>query len=106
MSRPRRESSSRNRPRLAAAAALALTFATLPAAADELPPTSPDVELRHDLWIDVPATVVLAGGVAVYTNFLEDDLLPSHCRWCEGSGPSGVNAVDRWVRDTLVRDDT
>lgn len=73
------------------------------ARADE--PITPRVELRHDLKIDIPAFAALAA-VTVGWRLTRDDLEPGACRWCDGSGPSDVNAVDRWFRDALVRRDT
>ena len=50
-------------------------------------------------------TIGIATGLVAYTLFLRHDLQPSSCRWCDGSRPDGVNAVDRFFRDALVRDD-
>ena len=71
--------------------------------ADE--PVTPPVELRHDLRVDLLA----AAGLAVATvgfRLLRDDLEPSTCRWCDGSSPGSVNAVDAWFRNALRRQDT
>ena len=71
--------------------------------ADE--PASPPVELRHDLRVDLPVTAGLAV-VTVGFRLLRDDLEPSTCRWCDGSSPGSVNAVDHWFRTALRRQDT
>jgi membrane-associated phospholipid phosphatase len=74
--------------------------------ADEPAPTAtPRVELHHDLRVDLPATAGLAV-VVVGWRLLRDDLEPSHCRWCDGSSPGEVNAVDDWFRTALKRNDT
>lgn len=72
-------------------------------AADE--PVTPRVELRHDLRVDIPVTVVLAVGVVAW-RLTRDALEPSYCRWCDGSSPSEVNALDDWFRTALRRPDT
>ena len=64
-----------------------------------------DVELRHDLWIDVPVTAGLAGVLVAYS-FVRDDIVAKSCHWCEEPRPDGVNAIDTFFRDALVRRDT
>jgi membrane-associated phospholipid phosphatase len=71
--------------------------------ADE--PVTPRVELHHDLRVELPATAALAV-VVVGWRLVRDDLEPSHCRWCDGSSPGSVNAVDDWFRTALKRNDT
>lgn len=64
-------------------------------------PRSPRIELRHDLRLELP----ILGALAVATvgfRLLRDDMEPSYCRICEGRE---LNAVDRWFRDALVRQD-
>ena len=68
-------------------------------------PASPRIELRHDLRVDLPVTAGLAV-VVVGWRLLRDDLEPSVCRWCDGSSPGKVNAVDDWFRTGLKREDT
>lgn len=83
-------------------AAAFVASVTSSAAADE--PVTPPVELRHDLRVDIPVTAgLLVGDVA--WRLVRDDLEPAHCRLCDGTSPSDVNAVDRWFRDALRRDD-
>lgn len=68
-------------------------------------PVTPRVELAHDLRLDLPIT----GGLAVVVvgwRLVRDDLEPSECRWCDGSSPGQVNAVDDWFRSGLKRNDT
>ena len=67
-------------------------------------PITPGVELRHDLRVDVPVTAGLAV-VVVGWRLTRDDLEPSTCRWCDGSSPGRVNAVDDWFRTALRRND-
>ena len=67
-------------------------------------PITPGVELRHDLRVDVPVTAGLAV-VVVGWRLTRDDLEPSTCRWCDGSSPGQVNAVDDWFRTALRRND-
>lgn len=67
-------------------------------------PLTPPVELRHDLRVDLPVT----GGLAVVVvgwRLVRDNLEPSSCRWCDGSAPGQVNAVDDWFRTALRRPD-
>lgn len=68
-------------------------------------PITPPIELRHDLRIDLPVTAALAV-VVVGWRLVRDDLEPGVCRWCDGSSPGKVNAVDDWFRTALVRSDT
>ena len=75
------------------------------ARADEPVTVPPRVELRHDLRVDLPVTAGLAV-VVVGWRLLRDDLEPSTCRWCDGSSPGEVNAIDDWFRSALKRDDT
>ena len=86
--------------------ALALGVAALASAgragADE-PVTTP-VELHHDLKVDLPVTAGLAVATVGF-RLLRDDLEPSACRWCDGSSPGSVNAVDDWFRTALRRQD-
>jgi len=79
--------------------------AAVPARATPVTPVTPRVELRHDLRVDLPVTAGLAV-VVVGWRLLRDDLEPSTCRWCDGSSPGQVNAVDDWFRTALKRDDT
>lgn len=72
------------------------------AQADE---SSQDVELRHDVRIDLPVTIALAGGLIAYTAVGRDNLLPPGCRWCDGTRPT-VNPVDELFRNAFVRRDT
>lgn len=72
------------------------------AQADE---SSQDIELRHDLRIDLPVTIALAGGLIAYTAVGRDNILPAGCHWCDGARPD-VNAVDGFFRDAFVRRDT
>ena len=74
------------------------------AAADNAPIT-PVIELHHDLRLDIAAVGGLAA-VTVAFRLVRDDLEPSHCRWCDGSGVGEVNAVDDWFRTALKRRDT
>jgi membrane-associated phospholipid phosphatase len=67
------------------------------------PATTP-VELRHDLRIDLPVTAGLAA-IVIGWRLVRDDLEPSTCRWCDGSSPGEVNAVDDWFRTALRRPD-
>ncbi len=92
---------------LAVAMALGAAFHAGQAAADEPTPSAagPDVELRHDLWIDVPVTFGLGLGLLGYS-FVRDDVVATSCHWCENPRPDGVNAVDTFFRDALVRGDT
>jgi membrane-associated phospholipid phosphatase len=103
MSRARREPSSRKglAPCVIALMAVVLGGERV-ARAEE---TSQDIELRHDLRIDVPVIVGLAGGLIAYTAVGRDNLLPPGCRWCDGTRPS-MNAVDDFFRTALVRRDT
>ncbi len=64
-----------------------------------------DEDLAHDLRVDIPVTAGLAA-VTVGFRLVRDDLEPSTCRWCDGSTPGEVNAVDDWFRTALVRPDT
>lgn len=89
---------------LAAVAALALVLGAGRSAHADEPVTEP-VELQHDLRVDVPAVGILAA-VTVGWRLTRDDLEPSHCRWCDGSAPGKVNAVDDWFRTALRRPDT
>lgn len=91
------------RRRLALAAFLATSLFSLGARADE-PSTAP-VELRYDLRVDIPVTAGLLAGVLSW-RLTRDALEPAHCRWCDGSSPAEVNAVDRWFRTALHREDT
>lgn len=103
ISRPRRASSSRNRLR---AATLAVTAAALSVVSDARAEDKADVELRHDLAVDIPVTIGLGGGLLAYTLLLRDDVVPSTCTWCDGARPGGVNGFDSFFRDALVRRDT
>jgi hypothetical protein len=62
----------------------------------------PRIELRHDLRVDLPVTAGLAV-VVVGWRLLRDDLEPSTCRWCDGSSPGKVNAIDDWFRSRGCR---
>lgn len=89
---------------LAVAIVLGAVFQAGEAGADESA-AGPDVELRHDLRVDIPVTVGLAGGLVAYS-FVRDDIVSTSCHWCENPRPDGVNAVDTFFRDSLVRRDT
>ncbi|OJY26767.1 MAG: hypothetical protein BGO98_07110 [Myxococcales bacterium 68-20] len=65
---------------------------------------TPRVELRHDLRLDVPITVGLAAGVVTWT-LVKNDVVARECRWCDGSAPGEVNAVDDFFRTALRRPD-
>lgn len=117
MSRPLREPSSRNR-RFSALPALAalLTLAALersslaePSAGARSAPTNepltPRIELRHDVWIDGGVTLGLAGALGGWV-LIQNDVLPAQCRFCDGSSPGEVNAVDDAFRSWLKRPDT
>lgn len=67
-------------------------------------PATPRVDLRYDLWIDVPVTVGLAAGELVWLA-VRNDALPARCVLCEGERPGEVNAVDDWFRTALKRPD-
>lgn len=68
-------------------------------------PPRPAIELRHDLRVDVPVTAGLAVGLVSWNLFVQKEVLPTSCRWCDGERPDGVNAVDRFFRDSLARRD-
>ena len=70
----------------------------------ESEPVTEPVELRHDLRVDGAVTAGLAASVAA-TMLLRDEVQPGQCRWCDGSKPSDLNAVDAWFRDALRRPD-
>ncbi len=72
------------------------------ARADE--PVTPVTPLRHDLRVDLPVTAGLAVATVGF-RLVRDDLEPSSCRWCDGSSPGEVNAVDGWFRTALRRHD-
>jgi len=112
MSRPRREPSSRKGLGFAAAVAFvaALGAPGVPTAlASESTSSDSKVhdvrELRHDLRVDVPATVAMGTGLVLYAAFLRPSVLPSSCRWCDGTRPDGLNDLDRFFRDALARPD-
>lgn len=65
---------------------------------------TPRVSLRHDLWLDLPVTLGLGAGVAVWTA-VRSDVVPSSCRLCDGDAPGEVNALDELFRDALRRPD-
>jgi membrane-associated phospholipid phosphatase len=88
---------------LAVACSAACMVAAGGARADE-PITAP-VELHHDLRVDLPVTAGLAVATVGF-RLVRDDLEPSTCRWCDGSTPGSVNAVDDWFRTGLRRQDT
>lgn len=90
---------------LGVAGALCATIVATPAAADEPTAVGPDVELRHDLRVDIPVTIGLAGGLVAYS-FVREDIVASSCHWCESPRPDGVNPIDTFFRDALVRRDT
>ncbi|MBX3224655.1 MAG: phosphatase PAP2 family protein [Labilithrix sp.] len=62
------------------------------------------MELRHDLRIDVPVTVAMAAGVVTWT-LVKNDVVAKECRWCDGTAPGEVNAVDDFFRTALRRPD-
>jgi membrane-associated phospholipid phosphatase len=64
-------------------------------------PLTPRVELRHDLRIDIPVTVGIAGGLITWT-LLKNDVLGDECTICE---PRQVNAIDDFFRTALRRPD-
>ena len=64
-------------------------------------PVTPRVELRHDLRIDIPVTLGLAGGLVTWT-LLKNDVVGTECTLCE---PSEVNAIDDFFRTNLRRPD-
>lgn len=67
--------------------------------------SAPDIELRHDLRIDVPVILTLAAGLITWTSVGRDNLLSPGCHWCDGTRP-GVNALDDFFRTAFVRRDT
>ena len=67
-------------------------------------PLSAPVALHHDLKVDLPVTAGLAVATVGF-RLVRDDLEPSSCRWCDGSSPGAVNAVDDWFRTALRRQD-
>jgi membrane-associated phospholipid phosphatase len=128
MSRPLREPSSRNRrfsvrSAVLAGALVGLVVPPRTSKADEPPaaeaqeaspparvekdtePVTPRVELRYDVWVDGAVIVGLAGAIGAWT-LVQDDVLPNECRWCDGSSPGAVNAVDDFFRTWLRRPDT
>ena len=74
------------------------------ARAAEPEPLSPPVELRHDLRVDGAVAAGLAGS-AITVMLVQDGVQPGHCRWCDGSKPSDLNAFDDWFRTALRRPD-
>lgn len=67
-------------------------------------PVTTPVALHHDLKVDLPVTAGLAVATIGF-RLVRDDLEPSACRWCDGSSPGSVNAVDGWFRTALRRQD-
>jgi membrane-associated phospholipid phosphatase len=88
---------------LAAAIVVVGLGMTSEARAEDEPVTTP-VALRHDLKVDLPVTAGLAVATVGF-RLVRDDLEPSSCRWCDGSSPGEVNAVDDWFRTALRRQD-
>lgn len=86
-----------------ALAGAAISSFPLDARADEPPPQR--IELRHRIAIDLPVTVGLWGGAVAWIAS-RDPLIPSECRFCDGSEPGEVNAVDELFRDAFRRRDT
>lgn len=104
MSRPHREPSSRNgRARAAFAVAFAGAMWTTPASAEDPEPITPRVELRHNLWLDVGATVGISGATLAWA-LAKPSVLPTSCVICESG--TKANAIDEWFRDALKRQDT
>ena len=64
-------------------------------------PLTPRVELRHDLRVDVPVTIGLAGGLITWT-LLKNEVIGTECTLCE---PAEVNALDDFFRTALRRPD-
>src|SRR5688572_3518321 len=62
---------------------------------------TPRVELRHDVRIDVPVTVGLAGTFVGWA-VLRDEIVGNQCRWCDGP-PGEVNGLDDAFRSALRR---
>gem|GEM_PF-345352 len=64
---------------------------------------TPRVQLRYNLWIDVPVTVGLAAGILAW-GFIKPSLGNRTCTICDGPG-TDVNALDDFFRTTFVRQD-
>jgi hypothetical protein len=67
-------------------------------------PSTPVVGLRHDVLVDGAATLVLGGGLIVWTA-TKSDALSSSCVICDGSEPGKVNALDDLFRGAFRRRD-
>jgi hypothetical protein len=83
-------------------AGLLATSIVCPTVAQAAEPITKPVELRHDLKLELPILGALAA-VTVGFRLVRDDMEPSYCRICEGKG---LNPIDKWFRDAMVRQDT
>jgi membrane-associated phospholipid phosphatase len=83
--------------------AIGVSVAPAARAAPRDDPVTPRIELRHDLMIDIPVTVGLAGSFITWA-LIRDEIVGKDCRWCDP--PGEVNALDDAFRSALRRQDS